>query len=153
MGQWRTLRKIKESLPKTPVKRAAVLSAYTKDQKSPTVQILRNMNVIKSSEVKKVNAMNSTIIENIQEIISTTKRQRSKTALTVINVLTTSISSETISKKHVSRNLGLNNKRLLSRGRQHRASLLKSDNASWNFTKRKTRSDAISDEQKKKPRV
>ena len=56
--------------------------------------------------------MNSTIIENIQEIISTTKKQRSKTALTIINVLTTSISSEKISKKHVSRNLGLNNKRL-----------------------------------------
>ena len=53
MGQWRTLRKIKESLPKTPVKRAAVLSAYTKDQKSPTVQILRNMNVIKSPEEKR----------------------------------------------------------------------------------------------------
>ena len=52
------------------------------------------MNVIKSPEEKKVNAMNSTIIENIQEIISTTKRQRSKTALTVINVLTTSINSE-----------------------------------------------------------
>jgi hypothetical protein len=92
--------------------------------------------------------MNSTIIENIQEIISTTKKQRSKTALTVMNVLTTSISSETISKKHVSRNLELNNKRL-SRGRQPRTSLLKSDNASWNFTKRKTRSDAISDEKKK----
>ena len=136
------------AIPKTPVKRAAVLSAYTKDQKSPTVQILRNMNVIKSPEEKKVNAMNSTIIENIQEIISTTKRQRSKTALTVIHVLTTSISSEKISKKHVSRNLGLNNKRL-SRGRHHRASLLKSDNVSWNFTKCKTRSDAISDEQKK----
>lgn len=58
-------RKIKESLPKTPVKRAAVLSAYTKDQKSPTVQILRNMNVIKSSEEENVNAMNSTIIEHI----------------------------------------------------------------------------------------
>jgi hypothetical protein len=70
------------------------------------------MNVIKSPEEKKVNAMNSTIIENIQEIISTTKKQRSKTALTIINVLTTSISSEKISKKHVSRNLGLNNKRL-----------------------------------------
>lgn len=70
------------------------------------------MNVIKSPEEKKVNAMNSTIIENIQEIISTTKKQRSKTALTVMNVLTTSISSEKISKKHVSRNLGLNNKRL-----------------------------------------
>ena len=56
--------------------------------------------------------MNSTIIENIQEIISTTKKQRSKTALTIINVLTTSISSEKISKKHASRNLGLNNKRL-----------------------------------------
>ena len=38
---------------------------------------------------------------------------------------------------------------MLSRGRQHRASLLKSDNASWNFTKRKIRSDAISEEQKK----
>ena len=102
----------------------------------------------KKSRRKKVNAMNSTIIENIQEIISTTKKQRSKTALTVMNVLTTSISSETISKKHVSRNLELNNKRL-SRGRQPRTSLLKSDNASWNFTKRKTRSDAISDEKKK----
>jgi ribosomal protein S12 len=65
MGQWRALRKINESLSKTPVKRAVVLSAYTKDQKSPTVQILRNMNVIKSSEEENVNAMNSTIIENI----------------------------------------------------------------------------------------
>jgi hypothetical protein len=53
MGQWRALRKITESLSKTPVKHAAVLSAYTKVQKSPIVQILRNMNVIKSPEEKR----------------------------------------------------------------------------------------------------
>ncbi|CAC5421094.1 unnamed protein product [Mytilus coruscus] len=88
MGQWRALRKIKESLSNTPIKRAAVLSAYIKDQKSPTFREY---------------------------------------------------------KKHVSRKLGLNNKRL-SRGRQHRASVLQSDNASWSFTKRKTRSDALNDD-------
>ncbi|CAG2219778.1 unnamed protein product [Mytilus edulis] len=148
MSQWRALRKIKESLPKTPTKRAAVISAYIKDQKSPTINILRNMKVITTPEDKIVDSTNSNIIKNIQEIISTTKKQRSKTATTVMDIITTSVSSENISKKHVSRKLGLNNKRL-SRGRQHRASVLQSDNASWSFTKRKTRSDALNDINKK----
>ena len=47
--------------------------------------------------------------------ISTTKKQRSKTALTVMNVLTTSISSEKINKKHVSRNLELKKQKIESR--------------------------------------
>lgn len=47
--------------------------------------------------------------------ISTTKKQRSKTALTAMNVLTTSISSEKINKKHVSRNLELKKQKVESR--------------------------------------
>ena len=47
--------------------------------------------------------------------ISTTTKQRSKTALTVMNVLTTSISSEKINKKHVSRNLELKKQKVESR--------------------------------------
>ncbi|XP_062600261.1 uncharacterized protein LOC134261881 [Saccostrea cucullata] len=148
MAQWRALRKVKESLPSTPQKRATILSECTKDPNSPTVKILRDMNVITSPEEKVEHATNSAIIENLQEIISTTKKQRSKTAVTVMEVITTSVSSEKINKKQVSRSLGLSSKRL-SRGKRHRATVLKTDAACWNFTNRKTRSDAINDDHKK----
>jgi hypothetical protein len=70
-----------------------------------------------------------------------------------MNTIISSISGEKVSekkcRKRLARKLDLPIRRI-SGGKRIRTKVLTSDNSCWSFTKRKTRSDALSDEVKRK---
>lgn len=148
----RSIQKLKAALPNTPKRRSATIAAYLQNSKSPTVEVLRNLEIIPSPEERSDRSAEKAAIQDIKTAIDKCKSKRSNDATTSMNVLVASISGENVSKnrcrKRVARKLGLPVRRI-SQGGIIRTNILKSDKSCWTYINRKTRSDALSEETKR----
>ncbi|CAC5397652.1 unnamed protein product [Mytilus coruscus] len=139
--------KLKQALPITPNKRAAVLSAYVDCNR-----------ILKSPGVKKFHdsfeeSVEKMAIRNIQDVITSVKHKRNGEAKAALNILTSSVSGENISDrkratKSLANILGVNS-RTLQKGKKNRTKVLHSEHSSFLYTTRKTRSDALTERTKR----
>lgn len=131
MDKCRSLNKLKKSLHVDPVKREAVLKAYI--ESSPAMTSCKKK-LVKHSE------------------FNTAKLKRNDDSRMTMNVLTASVSGEDISDPASDRNiakiLGLKPRRLFG-GKRIRTQILKTEKPCFEITKRKTRSDAVSENVKR----
>ncbi|VDI41069.1 Hypothetical predicted protein [Mytilus galloprovincialis] len=93
MDKARSIKKLKQALPITPNKRAAVLSAYVDCNR-----------ILKSPGVKKFHdsfeeSVEKMAIRNIQDVITSVKHKRNGEAKAALNILTSSVSGENISDR------------------------------------------------------
>lgn len=112
----RSIKKLKQALPITPNKRAAVLSAYVDCNR-----------ILKSPGVKKIHdsfeeSVEKMAIRNIQDVITSVKHKRNGEAKAALNILTSSVSGENISDrkratKSLANILGVNS-RTLQKGKK-----------------------------------
>ncbi|CAG2255254.1 unnamed protein product [Mytilus edulis] len=144
MKKSRAIHKLRNALPKTPDDRVVVLNHYM-SSKSPTAQKITSLK-------RKNSCVSEQIVSNIKTFIQEKKHKRSTESLTVMNILSASVSGENISsnkkKSKAARKLGLQARRL-SGGERIRTSVLKSEKSCFELTKRRTRTDATSDNTKK----
>jgi hypothetical protein len=90
MSKFRSLKKMKDALPKTPIKRAAVISSYFtgKDaQKSPTVTTLKKMNIVTSQEQKDMVDIGNSLLGDIKSALDHCKTQRNDDARKTLSVI------------------------------------------------------------------
>ncbi|CAC5382995.1 unnamed protein product [Mytilus coruscus] len=149
----RALKKLKLSLPKSPDRRVTTMVAYLQNSNSPTVIKLQSSEVISSPEEIEEYKTSKALTEDLRTVIDNCKRKRSDDSLKTMNVIISSVSLEKISdnkcRKKLARKLGLPVRRV-SRGHAIRTRILKSEKSSWTYTNRKTRSDAITPDTKKR---
>ena len=92
-------------------------------------------------------------MEDIKVAVNESKMKRTSDTLNGMNTIIAAISGENVSekkcRKRLARKLDFPVRRISGRKRI-RTKVLTSDNSSWSFTKRKTRSDTLSDEVKRK---
>ena len=79
MNKARALKKMKESLPKTPTKRVATLSAYLKSTNSPVAKYLRKK-ITSNQADEKEHILFQSVISDIRECLDKKKRKRSNEA-------------------------------------------------------------------------
>ena len=127
--------------------------AYLQNSNSPTVRKLQSSEVISSPEEIEEHKTSKALTEDLKTVIDNCKRKRSDDSLKTMNVIISSVSGEKISdnkcRKKLARKLGLPVRRV-SRGHTIRTRILKSEKSSWTYTNRKTRSDAITPDTKKR---
>ena len=133
------------------MKRAATLATYLDRTCSPTVKKLQDFNIITSPEESSDTEVEKAVLEDIKVAVNESKMKRTSDTLNGMNTIIASISGENVSekkcRKRLARKLPI---RRISGGKRIRIKVLTSDNSCWSFTKRKTRSDALSDEIKRK---
>ena len=145
MEKCRSIYRLKKALPIDPAKRETVLKAYI--EKSPAMKCL-NENIKTNSE----NKATENLIENMQTFINKSKLKRSNESRMTMNILTASVSGEEINDslkdRVIAKKIGLKPRRLFG-GKRIRTQILKSEKSCFEITKRKTRSDAVSEDTKK----
>lgn len=117
--------KVKEALPVTPEKRAAVLSAVLE---SPTTrQTLTLHGLILSPEEQKQSEINQAIVKDARSLITSLKDGRSKDSRAAMQCCTSLLCGETVTEKkiqkHVAETLSINRERV-RKSMQHRKRVL-----------------------------
>ena len=101
---------MKDNLPATPRKRAAVLSSYLSSTKSPTIDIMQKLNKISSPEDTKNVEMSKAILTDIKGVIDD--------ARATINILSAAVNGENVKNSkcriQLSQKLGFNPRRMTS---------------------------------------
>lgn len=145
MDKCRSVHKLKKSLPVDPAKREAVLKAYI--EVSPAMKCVREK--ISTSYGDETAEK---IIENLHTFIHKSKLKRNDDSRMTMNILSASVSGESVNDPKADRNiakkLGLKPRRLFG-GKTIRTQILKTDKSCFEITKRKTRNDALSEDVKK----
>ncbi|XP_062600300.1 DNA ligase 1-like, partial [Saccostrea cucullata] len=108
----RALKKLKQNLPSTPKKRAALISTYMSSQNSPTAKLLQKFNKTPSpDDVKKIK-MADALLSDMKTVINENKLKRSDDARATINVLSAAVSGENVQQSkcrtELSKKLGFN---------------------------------------------
>ena len=152
MQKSRALKKLKSNLPKYPMKQAATIAAFLEDKNSPAVKILESIKIVPSPEEKENLALQDSVFSDIKESVSNLKMKRCNKAREAMDFLAASISGEFVrksrSKTSLAKKLGLPIRRI-SKGYVVRSKIFHSESSSLCYTQRKTRSDALSDENRK----
>ncbi|CAC5405734.1 unnamed protein product [Mytilus coruscus] len=155
ISKCRSLKKMKNALPRTQTKRAALIPSYIQIKRastSPTVATLQKLQILTSNEQKEMCAMGSSIIKDIKVALDYSKGQISDDARKTGSIITSAVNGNEVQKNRiklkVARNLGLPAK-TLAKGRRSRTSVLQTEKSSWTYTSRKTKSDAMSEDEKK----
>ncbi|XP_052769500.1 uncharacterized protein LOC128209494 [Mya arenaria] len=152
MEKKRAIEKLQDALPCTPIKRCATVAAYLDHHKSPTVQCLKAQNIVTSLKERKDNELGTQVLDNLYDAISRSKIKRSDEKRAEMHTIIASVSGENISqskaKTNLAKRLGVSVRRI-SGGQRLRGKVLTSDKSCWFYTKKKTRSDKISHENKK----
>ena len=98
-------------------------------------------------------SLSRNVLKDIKNTIDNTKNRRSDEARVTMALLTASVSGESIkqsrSRVSLAKRLGVSVKRL-ARSAPARTQILHSNKSCFEYTKRKTRSDALSDDSKKR---
>lgn len=142
MEKCRFLKKLKEVLPSSPKKRAAIMSDLIKQETPKTRSTITKL---------APNSVEETVICNIKEFVKDTKLKRSNEARRALATVTASISNENLQqdvKTSLAKKLGLKPSRL-SGGQRIRTKILKSEESCFDFINRRKRKDALSEETKK----
>ena len=146
MSKYRAIKQLKAALPKTPIKRVAVLQGYA-SSRSPSGNKLKSY--LSSC---KDNCIGQKIVENLTGFIQSTKKRRSDEGRNALTIVTASVSGENISsckaKINLSSKLGIRPRRIAG-GKRLRDKIIVSEKFAFQFTSRKKRKDAISEESKK----
>ena len=98
MSKSRAMRKLKNALPTTPNKKTALLVSYldSKSHRSPTIETLQNLNVVVSPEEQNVNQLGKAVLNDIRNVVSSTKHRRSDDARIAKNIITASVSGNDV---------------------------------------------------------
>ena len=139
--------KVKEVLPVTPEKKAAVLSTVLE---SPTTRQTLALKGLVSSEEAKIEAdVNSAIVADARNLIQTIKDGRSKDYRAAMQCCVSLLCGDTVSKnkmqKAVAETLTINRERIRSRIK-HCKHVLSDTSEGWTVVKRKRRNDATPEE-------
>ncbi|CAG2251770.1 MAO [Mytilus edulis] len=149
----RALQKLKNSLPKTREKRATLISSYLSDTKSPTVALIHKFKKIPTPEDLKSIKMAEAVLSDMKDIVNDTKHKRTNDARATVNIMSAAVNVENVQKSkcriQLSKKLGFNVRRM-SQGKRIRTKVLTTEVSAWTFTSRKTRSDALSEDIKRK---
>jgi len=152
MNRSRAIRKLKSALPHTPVRRVATIKAYLSTNKSPTVQEIQRQKLVPSPEEIKESKMNESVVKDIKSVISGEKLKRNDKSREIVDIITASVSGPTVEKCRakvaLAKKLGLPIRRI-SKGSRIRTRVLHSEQTSYQYIKRKTRSDKLSEENRK----
>ncbi|WAR05734.1 hypothetical protein MAR_021103 [Mya arenaria] len=152
MEKKRAIEKLQDALPCAPIKRCATVAAYLDHHKSPTVQCLKAQNIVTSLKERKDNELGTQVLDNLYDAISRSKIKLSDEKRVEMHTIIASVSGENISqskaKTNLAKRLGVSVRRI-SGGQRLRGKVLTSSKSCWFYTKKKTRSDKISDENKK----
>ena len=152
MSKCRAIKRLKCALPRTPVKRVATVKAYLSCKKSPTVQELQRQRVVPSPEEIKDAKLNKSVLEDLRTVISSKKREKNDKSREIIDVVTASVSGSSVNKckarVNLANKLGLPVRRIV-KGSRIRTHVLHSEESSYQYVKRKTRSDRLSEETRK----
>ena len=133
---------LRKNMPETPEKRKAVIEEYITG-KSPTVKKIKEQ----MTDAQKTDISDTSILDNLHTFIAYTKDKRTHEVRHTMNILTASISDENLgNNKFKYRGLTL---RRISGGKRIRTSVLKDEKSCLQITMRKTRSDAVSEADKK----
>lgn len=152
MTKCRSLKKFREALPNTPVKRVQVIAHYLNTM-SPTVKKLESVNAITSKEDKQKVRMSESVLEDIKEALDRTKKRRSDENVQSRNILFSAMTGEKTTNAKFKRKLATfmkTNHRNITKGSAHRIKIIKDENSSWLFAKKKTRASNISKIEKRK---
>lgn len=146
MEKCRSLHKIKKALPVNPSKRETVMKAYI--DKSPAMKCLK-----RTIETNSENKATENAIEHLKTFISESKLKRSNESRMAMNIVSASLSGEEINHdsakdRAIAIKLGLKPRRLFG-GKRIRTQILKSEKSCFEITKRKTRSDAVTEDTKR----
>ncbi|XP_062578884.1 uncharacterized protein LOC134240823 [Saccostrea cucullata] len=152
MQKSRALKKLKSNLPNSPIKQAATIAAFLEDSNSPVVKILESKNLVPSPEEKENSILQNSVLGDIKESVLKLKMKRCDKSREVMDFLTASVSGDSVkesrSKSSLAKKLGLPVRRI-SKAYVVRNKIFHSESSSFTYTKRKTRSDALSDENRK----
>ncbi|CAG2239434.1 unnamed protein product [Mytilus edulis] len=152
MSRCRAVRKLKRALPVTPSKRVATVKAYLSTNKSPTAITLQRIGLVPSPEEIKESKLNASVVEDIKTFLSNEKLKRNDQSRASVEVLAASVSGPAVgncrAKVDLAKKLGVPVRRI-TRGFRVRSRVLTSDKSSYEYVKRKTRSDKLSEEVRK----
>jgi hypothetical protein len=96
MRKHRALKKLRNSLPKSPTMRVSTVVAYISNFKSPTVNTLQKSSIIKTSGESAEKSLGEAVIEDLKATVSATKLKRSDDARAAMNIISASVSGEAV---------------------------------------------------------
>ncbi|VDI57901.1 Hypothetical predicted protein [Mytilus galloprovincialis] len=113
---------------------------------------LRQMNIVKSPDEIENDEIAKHVLVDVKKVLTHTKAQRSKDSLVTKHIILAAVSGESVTENRCKKKLASKLEvpiRRLSGGKRIRTNVLRSEQSCWTITKRKVRSDAISDEDKR----
>jgi hypothetical protein len=96
MRKHRALKKLRNSLPKSPTMRVSTVVAYISNFKSPTVNTLKKSSIIKTPGESAEKSLGEAVIEDLKATVSATKLKRSDDARAAMNIISASVSGEAV---------------------------------------------------------
>ena len=141
---------MKKTLPSSPKKKATIVATLAKSPR--TRKILAKSGLLKTPEEQKELSTLRVLASDISEGCNELKRSGSNEKRAALRACTSLAFGENIKKTRAVKSLGKLvklNERSISKAIRNRESILKGDTASWLYTKRKVRQDAISEEDTK----
>jgi hypothetical protein len=155
MQKHRAANKLRRAMPATPNRRISALAAYltlSKNPKSPTVDSLEKLNILKTASDRVSCNIAQSIVCDVKQALDQTKRRRSNDNDTARNVIIAAVSGQNVAGKRlkiaVAKQLGLPPRRMTG-GVRLRTRVLTSEHSCWTVTHRKTKANALSEDHKK----
>ena len=112
----------------------------------------RKKRIIPSPEDRKDAEMDAAVVQDVKTILSKDKFKRNDKSREVVSILTASMSGPTVekckAKVDLAKKLGVSVRRI-SKGQKIRSKIFHSEQSSFRYTTRKTRSDKLSDDARK----
>jgi len=142
----RSLRKLRGALPATPSRRADVLHSYLHSSRIPLSPAVKTFHERVSKDNSTENRLESETLETINTFIQSVKHKRSDEARTKMKIIKSSVSGENIkghgAATYLAKRLGIK-PAAIKGGKRIRTEILRTTESTFEYTKRKTRSDAI----------
>ena len=141
---------VREKLPKTPEKRAAVVSSLIN---SPgTRKILEESCVVLSAEEQNQYKLFRAVVDDVTSMLAKEKSRRNDNSRAAVSTGIAMLCGENVKasglKSAASATFGINRRRI-AMSMQRRATALANRESAWMYTHRKTRSDALSEDVRK----
>ena len=150
MAKKRKIDDVRGKLPKTPEKRAAVLTSVINSPQ--TRKRLEESGVILSEEEQSQFKLFRAVINDAMSAITSEKLKRNDTSRAAVSIGIAMLCGESVKASGLtsaaSAAFGINRRRI-AQSIQRRASALANRESAWMYTHRKTRSDAISEENRR----
>ncbi len=134
----RDIKKIKQALPKDPLRASAALNGYFMENvQSPTRQTLRNIGLVNTPDTVRENEVNAEIVNNINVVMSAHKGDTTTEGCVLRNVISATVVNDNQKRgmtSAISKTLNID-RRSLNKGQGLRKQM---SDPGWLVTKRKT---------------